>query len=195
MAEAEMNHETPSTLTRNSAVTFAHARPVVSAQPSVSNDYETSGNLALKPDTNVITFPRLVEPAKPEPTLFKELKKSKKAKPKGKRTAFKENTGSLPKSWFPAKVKGATGWFDPVANGQGWVIRFRDTKPLTEDSNEKSFQFPRISAETYLTLKGMKTDAERKQYLRDYVRGNLINAVKRGNDRARAVAARLALKS
>ena len=151
--------------------------------------------MALKPDTNVITFPRLVEPAKPEPTLFKELKKSKKAKPKGKRTAFKENTGSLPKSWFPAKVKGATGWFDPVANGQGWVIRFRDTKPLTEDSNEKSFQFPRISAETYLTLKGMKTDAERKQYLRDYVRGNLINAVKRGNDRARAVAARLALKS
>jgi len=167
---------------------------VVSAQSSVS-EYETSGNLALKPVENVITFPCRVEPAKPEPALFTELKKSKKAKPKGKRPAFKENTGSLPKSWFPAKIKGATGWFDPVANGQGWIIRFRDTKPLTEDSNEKSFQFPRISQETYLTLKGMKTDAERKEFIRDYVRGNLIAAVKRGNDRARAVAARLALKS
>jgi hypothetical protein len=132
----------------------------------------------------------------PEPKPKVKARKAKaKATGKAKKTAFKDNAGTFSKSWFPSKIKGATGWFDPVANGQGFVIRFRDTKPLTAGDPEKSFQFPRISQETYLTLKGMKSDAERKQYLRDYVRGNLIRAVRLGNDRARAVAARLALKS
>lgn len=196
------NHETSSAPTRNPAFAFAPAGPVASAQPGANgsgspmasstrdsdSEYEIDGNVVRVRQWQPAP---LIEPAKPEP----KPKAKAKAKPKGKKARFKENTGSLPKSWFPAKIRGATGWFDPVANGQGWIIRFRDSKSLTENSDEKSFQFPRISQETYLTLRGMKSDAERKEFIRDYVRGNLIAAVKRGNDRARAVAARLALKS
>ncbi len=185
---------------RNPALTFRSNRPLDSAQSGQNgsiaglasttwfadsaDQYQVIGNTVLKAD-NVMEFrpkPRLVE-AKP------------KGKPKGKAKAFRENEGSLPKSWFPLKIKGATGWFDPVANGQGWIIRFRDTKPLAATSDEKSFQFPRISQETYLTLKGMKSDAERKRYIQDYVRGNLIRAIRQGNDRARAVASRLNVAS
>jgi len=205
MAEAEMNHETPSTLTRNSAVTFAHARPVVSAQPSVSNDYETSGNLALKPDTNVITFPSRIEPAKPEPALFKELKKSKKAKPKtkrqsdkakakrktkGKQPTFKETTGSLSNELFPEVLPDETGRFAIESQGAGFVVRFRDDVPLVEGSIKKSHYFFRVSRKLYNTWKGLSKDEQRTQIAK-HVRGHLRDAIERGNAEARSIARKL----
>ena len=152
---------------------------------------QTVGNLALKPQADVLEFkpkpaPKLeaVPEVKPEPKQPKRTSKPKAAKTE----STKEEADWLANS-FPAKVKGAAGRWAVINHGAGFEVYFRVDK-RQNNGEPINLKFPRISREMFLTLKGMN-DVERKERIAKYVSECLVGANQQGDDRARAVAARL----
>ena len=152
---------------------------------------QTVGNLALKPQADVLEFKLRPAPKlEAVPEVKSEPKQPKRtSKPKAVKTeSTKEDADWLANS-FPAKVKGAAGRWAVINHGAGFEVYFRVDK-RQNNGEPINLKFPRISREMFLTLKGM-SDAERKITIEKYVRGFIVKTIAEGDDRARVVAGKL----
>lgn len=152
--------------------------------------YESRGNLAIVPQWQNEPEPES-EPLKIEAKPERSSKAST-----GKRWEKKIST-KAEADWlkrnFPSIIPDEAGRWDIRLDCAGFNVYFRVDK--RQNSGEPiNLKFPRISREMFLTLKGMN-DNERKTRIENYVAAYLITAIEQGNDRARAVAARLVTSS
>lgn len=155
--------------------------------------YESRGNLAIVPQWQSEPDPLKVEAkpvkiearSKPDPKASTGKRSEKKISTKAEADWLKRD--------FPSVLPGEAGRWDIRLDCAGFNVYFRVDK-RQNNGEPINLKFPRISREMFLTLKGMN-DNERKTRIENYVAAYLITAIEQGNDRARAVAARLVTSS